>query len=232
MVQHTSADYLGLMEDHFEARRIRFQYFRPFASGGKLPDRMQPGDGLVLLGGGPGAAPGSCDVPNLDDRVQLGPRLLDAGQARDRYRSRRANPRASRGGKTSDAPLDFSRLAMRRGSGRRPQWLSPSPHPHVVYMRDRPEPPAFARILSEDAAGAPAIFQVGRKPLASSAIPASSSLWQKTLSWSSRRSPENPRPQFVALNQMKREIEDALVPHDDGLIQLMGLMDQLNRVAN
>ena len=37
VVQHTSGEYLGLMEDHFEGRRIRFQYFRPFAGGGKLP---------------------------------------------------------------------------------------------------------------------------------------------------------------------------------------------------
>ena len=36
VIQHTSGEYLGLMEDHLEGRRIRFQYFRPFAAG-KLP---------------------------------------------------------------------------------------------------------------------------------------------------------------------------------------------------
>ena len=29
VVQHTSADYLGLMEDHLEGRNIRFKYFPP-----------------------------------------------------------------------------------------------------------------------------------------------------------------------------------------------------------
>ncbi len=39
VIQHTSGEYLGLMEDHLEGRRIRFQYFRPFAGGRKLPSR-------------------------------------------------------------------------------------------------------------------------------------------------------------------------------------------------
>ena len=71
VVQHTSADYLGLMEDHLEARRIRFQYFRPFANDGKLPDRNALGDGLILLGGGPWGSAGERDVPNLDAEVSL-----------------------------------------------------------------------------------------------------------------------------------------------------------------
>ena len=44
VIQHTSGEYLGLMEDHLEGRRIRFQYFRPFASGGKLPAGDLPAD--------------------------------------------------------------------------------------------------------------------------------------------------------------------------------------------
>ena len=41
VIQHTSADYLGLMEDHLEGRRIRFRYFRPFTEQGTVP---QPGE--------------------------------------------------------------------------------------------------------------------------------------------------------------------------------------------
>ena len=37
VVQHTSADYLGLMEDHLEGRRIRFRYFRPFTEQRRRP---------------------------------------------------------------------------------------------------------------------------------------------------------------------------------------------------
>jgi hypothetical protein len=32
VVQHTAGEYLGLIEDHLEGRRIRFQYFRPMGS--------------------------------------------------------------------------------------------------------------------------------------------------------------------------------------------------------
>ena len=52
VIQHTAGEYLGLMEDHLEGRRIRFQYFRPFAAG-TLPAAELPADALILLGGGP-----------------------------------------------------------------------------------------------------------------------------------------------------------------------------------
>ena len=53
VIQHTEAEYLGLMEDHFEGRNIRFLYQRPFASGGTIPSEIEGFDGLILLGGGP-----------------------------------------------------------------------------------------------------------------------------------------------------------------------------------
>ena len=46
VVQHTSGEYLGLIEDHLEGRRIRFQYFRPFAAG-KVPADDVPADAEV-----------------------------------------------------------------------------------------------------------------------------------------------------------------------------------------
>ena len=61
VIQHTAGEYLGLMEDHLEGRRIRFQYFRPFAGGRKLPAPDLPADALILLGhlflGQPNALP-------------------------------------------------------------------------------------------------------------------------------------------------------------------------------
>ena len=53
VIQHTAAEYLGLLEDHFEGRKIRFNYHRPFTQGGKVPKKNSISDGLILLGGGP-----------------------------------------------------------------------------------------------------------------------------------------------------------------------------------
>ena len=51
VIQHTSSEYLGLIEDHLEGRGIRFKYFRPFAGKGPLPHPDTVGDGLILLSG-------------------------------------------------------------------------------------------------------------------------------------------------------------------------------------
>ena len=79
VVQHTSGEYLGLIEDHFEHRRIRFQYFRPFAGGGKLPSENIPADALVLLGGGPWGSAGTRDLPTLAGEVALTKAMLAKG---------------------------------------------------------------------------------------------------------------------------------------------------------
>ena len=71
VVQHTSAEYLGLIEDHLEGRRIRFRYARPFATGGRVPGPDALDDGLVLLGGGPWGSAGVRDVPTLAQEIAL-----------------------------------------------------------------------------------------------------------------------------------------------------------------
>ena len=71
VLQHTSADYLGHMEDHFEGRNIGFRYYRPFTESGKVPPFSEVGDGLVLLGGGPWGCAGGRDVPTLKEEVKF-----------------------------------------------------------------------------------------------------------------------------------------------------------------
>ena len=79
VIQHTSGEYLGLMEDHLEGRRIRFQYFRPFAGGGKLPSAELPADAMILLGGGPWGSAGTRDLPTLAEEIALTKSLLEEG---------------------------------------------------------------------------------------------------------------------------------------------------------
>ena len=78
VIQHTAGEYLGLIEDHLEGRRIRFQYYRPFAAG-TLPAAELPADAMILLGGGPWGAAGSRDLPTLEQEVALTRTRLDEG---------------------------------------------------------------------------------------------------------------------------------------------------------
>mgnify|MGYP006168665539 CR=1 FL=1 len=67
IVQNTQSEWLGHIEDHLEGRGIRFGYHRPFADGGRLPDIMTIGDGLMLVGGGAwGSATNGRLLPSLD----------------------------------------------------------------------------------------------------------------------------------------------------------------------
>ena len=71
VIQHTSAEYLGLIEDHLEGRGVRFVYHRPFTAKGALPKLDAVVAGLVLLGGGPWGSAGVRDVPTLAAEVEL-----------------------------------------------------------------------------------------------------------------------------------------------------------------
>ncbi|HEX7328208.1 MAG TPA: gamma-glutamyl-gamma-aminobutyrate hydrolase family protein, partial [Casimicrobiaceae bacterium] len=79
VAQHTSAEYLGLIEDHLEGRGIRFRYYRPFAERGGLPMPVTVKDGLILLGGGPWGTAGTRDLPTLEREVQLARHCLEHG---------------------------------------------------------------------------------------------------------------------------------------------------------
>ena len=80
VIQHTSGEYLGLIEDHLEGRRIRFRYFRPFTEQGTIPQPGELSDGLVLLVGGPWGSAGDRNVPTLDDEITLTRAMLDQGK--------------------------------------------------------------------------------------------------------------------------------------------------------
>jgi GMP synthase-like glutamine amidotransferase len=225
VVQHTSAEYLGLMEDHFEGRRIRFNYFRPFTAGGKLPNRNTLGDGLVLLGGGPWGSVGDRKIPNLEAEITLARAcLMDDRPVIGIGLGAQILSIAGDGG-ASSAPLMFQVGHALRIVDDALNGYLPVRHPHVFYMRDRPEPPSYARILSRDMTGRPAIFQLGPKAIGFVGHPGFKLAMAEDLIMEFDEVPPNPEPQFATLSSMKREIEDTLVPIMTGLVQLTGLMD-------
>jgi GMP synthase-like glutamine amidotransferase len=230
VVQHTSADYLGLMEDHLEGRRIRFRYFRPFTEDGTIPGPGESSDGLVLLGGGPWGSAGGRDVPTLQAEVELTRWMLDAGKPVIGIGLGAEILALAAGGQSEPAPLAFEVGYARRVRDDALEGFLPEQFPQVSYLRDRPVPPADAVVLAVDERERPAVFQVGANSLGFTGHPGFKTAMAEDLIMEFEESPEDPAPQLQALQLMMREIEDALVPIMTGIVSLTGLMRRRHRI--
>lgn len=230
VVQHTSADYLGLIEDHLEGRRIRFRYFRPFTEQGSVPGPGDECDGLVLLGGGPWGSAGGRDVPTLQQEIALTRAMLDMGKPVLGIGLGAQILAIAAGGGSRAAPLAFEVGYASRVQEDALAGFLPARFPHVVYMRDRPEPPPDAQILAVDEEERPAIFGVGRNALGFCGHPGFKTAMGEDLIMEFEESPEDPAPKLQRLQMMVPEIEDALVPIMTGIIKLTGLMQTRHRI--
>ena len=224
VIQHTSADYLGLMEDHLEGRRIRFNYHRPFTESGRVPDFSAVGDGLILLGGGPWGSAGTRDVPGLADEVKLTRACYMAGLPIIGIGLGAQILCLATDGGVEPAPLTFevgqaTRIAKDALGG-----FMPKNFPNPVYMRDRPVAPEFAQILAEDEHGRPSAFQIGDNIFGFTGHPGFKRAMAEDLIMEFDESPQNPGPSLAALGAKKHEIADALVPIMTGIVGLTGLM--------
>jgi len=230
IVQHTSADYLGLMEDHLEGRRIRFRYFRPFTEQGSVPAPGDGCDGLVLLGGGPWGSAGTRNVPTLQQEIALTRGTLDQGKPVLGIGLGAQILAIAAGGGSSPAPLTFEvGYASRRVDDALAGFL-PERFPHVTYMRDFPQLPANAQVLALDALQRPAVFQIGRNALGFCGHPGFKTAMAEDLIMEFEEAPEDPAPRLQQLQLMAREIEDALVPIMTGIVKVTGLMQTKHRI--
>lgn len=224
VIQHTSADYLGLMEDHFEGRRIRFRYFRPFTEAGTLPGPADVKDGLILLGGGPWGSAGARDVPTLKEEIAIARACYMAGRPVIGIGLGAQILALAADGGSTPAPLVFRVGYATRIADDALNGYLPERFPHVVYMRDRPVPPAFAKVLAIDEEGAPAVFQIGARMFGFTGHPGMKLAIAEDLVMEFEEGPENPGETLKRLGAMKKEIEDSLLGVMTGLVQLAGLM--------
>ena len=231
VIQHTSADYLGLMEDHLEGRRIRFQYFRPFTEQGSVPQPGEISDGLVLLGGGPWGSAGGRDVPTLAAEIELARSQLDQGKPVLGIGLGAQVLAIAAGGGSQPAPLRFEVGHGRRVADDALAGFLPERFPHACYMRDVPVPPAHARVLAVDAHEQPAIFEVASNALGFTGHPGFKTAMAEDLIMEFDEAPEDPAPTLQQLQLMMREMEDSLVPIMTGLIKVTGWMQQKRRIA-
>ncbi len=225
VIQHTQSEWLGQIEDHLEGRGVRFGYFRPFTTGGAIPQASVVGDGLILLGGGPwGTCAPSPLLPTLDTEVRLARACLMLGK-----------PVIGIGigsqilALAADGSAEAAPLALSVGEGRRVQdsalgGLLPERFPNVVYMRDRPIPPDYATVLAVDAHARPVLFQIGANAFGFTGHPGIRRAMIEDLIMEFDEAPPNTAEALARLSSLGMAVDDALVPIMAGLIAATGWM--------
>ena len=224
VIQHTAGEYLGLMEDHLEGRRIRFQYFRPFAGGRKLPAKDIPADALFLLGGGPWGSAGERDLPTLAEEVALTRAMLDEGTPVIGVGLGAQILAVAAGGGSEPAELAFAAYTVKRVRDDALNGFMPAEFSQVVYMRDRPVLPDDAIVLAEDPEGRPAVFQVGENSFGFLGNPGIKLGMVEDLVMEFEEVPENTAEGLEMLRNLQRKLEDELVPIMTGMVQCTNLM--------
>lgn len=224
VLQHFESDYLGLLEDHFEGRNIRFRYCRPFTPGGTVPATAEEYDGLVILGAGPYGIVSGNLIPSLGPELRLTRDFLRRGSSVIGIGVGACMLATAAGGGADDAPLRFAVETARRVV---PQALGghlPPTFPVAVYMRDRPVLPADAMVLAAGPASEPLVFQVGGNCLGFLGHPGIKSAMIEDLIMEFDDLPDNTAETLAALRAVQGEIAAALGEIMVGLIEMTHLM--------
>jgi GMP synthase-like glutamine amidotransferase len=224
VLQHTSAEYLGLIEDHLEGRNIRFRYARPFAGKNPLPKAEEVRDGLIVLGGGPWGSAGTRNVPTLADEILLTKACFERQIPVLGIGLGAQILAMASGGGSQSAPLEFSVGKARRVKEGALSGYLPAEYPLAVYMRDWPVPPTQAEILAVDDRDRPALWQVGEHALAFTGHPGLKVAMVEDLIMEFEEAPPDVGPALDGLRAAQRRIEDALVPIMAGVIRMTGWM--------
>jgi len=224
VIQHTSGEYLGLMEDHLEGRRIRFQYFRPFAGGGKLPAAELPADALFLLGGGPWGSAGTRDLPTLEKEIELTRSRLEEGTPVVGVGLGAQILALAAGGGSKAGDFVLEALTARRIRDDALNGYLPEKFTQVIYMRDRPVLPDDAVLLAVDEYDRPAVFQVADNSFGFVGNPGIKVGIVEDLIMEFEEVPDGAAGKLEALRALQPGIEDELVPIMTGLVQCTALM--------
>lgn len=224
VVQHVEAEFLGLMEDHFESRAIRFRYVRPFTPGGSVPGTAEGYDGLVLLGAGPFGIVSGHLVPSLAPELRLARDFLARGLPIVGIGVGASILAVAGGGGAETAALRFSIDTARRMAPRGLAGHLPERFPMAVYMRDRPVLPPDAEILAVIGAGEPALFQLRGNCLGFLGHPGIKSGMIEDLIMEFEDVPEGTAEALATLRAAQGEIAAALSEIMVGLVKLAHLM--------
>jgi GMP synthase-like glutamine amidotransferase len=224
VLQHVEAEYLGLMEDHFEGRNIRFQYCRPFTPGTIMPPSAEDFAGLVVLGAGPKGVVSGDLIPSLAAELRLTRDFLGRNLPVIGIGAGACILTSAADGGADDAPLRF---AVERAERLMPDALGghlPQSFPVAVYMRDRPVLPAGAKILAAGATGEPLLFQIGENCLGFLGHPGAKSAMIEDLIMEFEDAPDGTAETLAELRAAQSEIATTLGEIMVGLIEITRLM--------
>ncbi len=226
IIQHTQSEWLGLLEDHLEGRRIRFSYFRPFTPDGNLPPRDLVGDGLILIGSGHWGTVSEPVLPALEEEIAIARTCLMLEMPVIGIGLGAQILGIAAGGTAAAAPLEF-RVDMAKSivPGALGGFL-PEAFPSVSYMRDRVELPAHAQSLAVNDDGKTVLFQIGANAFGFSGHPGVKLAMIEDLIMEFEDAPGDVSEKMARLRTLKVDIEDALVPIMTGIVQATGWMRQ------
>lgn len=226
VLQHVEADYLGLLEDHFEGRNIRFRYCRPFTPGAAVPSSVEDYDGLVLLGAGPKGVVSGSLVPSLGAELRLTREFLHRGLPVIGIGVGACILSTAAGGGAEEASLRFTLDSARRVVPDALNGHLPQTFPVAVYMRDRPVLPNNAKVLAVGDGDEPMLFQLPNNCFGFVGHPGIKSAMIEDLIMEFEEVPENTEETLDALRAAQGEIAAAAGSIMVGLIQVTGLMEQ------
>ncbi|MHA1554666.1 MAG: hypothetical protein ACTSU0_09680 [Alphaproteobacteria bacterium] len=224
VLQHVESDYLGLIENHLEARNIRFRYCRPFVPGGRVP--TEPGDdaGLIILGAGPLGIVSGPLVPSLAPELRLIAEFLARGLPVIGLGLGAAMLAVAAGGGAQEAPLRCEVGTARRVASGALAGNLPEVLPYALYMRDRAVPPPNARILATNDSNEPVVFQVADIAFGFLGHPGIKSAMVEDLVMEISDSPDDIAESLSKLRAVQGDIAEALTSVMVGLVKHTGWM--------
>ncbi|MCB9993203.1 MAG: hypothetical protein H6873_06060 [Hyphomicrobiaceae bacterium] len=225
VIQHTEAEYLGLIEDHFEGRNVRFIYHRPFTHGGTLPSGVEDYDGLVLLGGGPYGLVSGHILPTISKELKITEGFLAAGVPVLGLELGSVILSVAAGGGALEADLRFT-MDEAAATDRGKDLLDlPATFPLSCYLRDLPKPPANAEILAVSETGEPLVFATGERNFGFVGHPGAKRGMMEDLIMEFVESPDDPHQTLVELGARQAEIAENLTGLMVALSRRMGLFE-------
>jgi GMP synthase-like glutamine amidotransferase len=224
VLQHVEAEYLGLLEDHFEGRNIRFRYCRPFAPGVAVPSSTEDLDGLILLGAGPKGIVSGNLIPSLGAELRLTKDFLDHGLPVIGIGIGSCMLSSAAGGGAEEKPLRMTLENARRVLPGALNGHLPHTFPVAVYMRDRPALPSDAKVLAVGSDGEPVIFQIGDNSFGFVGHPGIKSAMIEDLIMEFDEVPEGTPEMLSRLRAEQGDIAAALAEMMIGLVEVTDLM--------